>query len=110
MQVLQEEVIWKLEVVAVSSVPAPSPAVWVSPPHSLLHKHDHHHCLLSVDMAAQAVVEVGGTFDVLAWRVVDVGVGDPSAGFQWGCLFGHWHTLGLLQRVESWHDCIQERV
>ena len=96
-QVLQEEVIWKLQVVVVPDLPAPSPAVWICLPHSFLHKYPHHYCLPS----SQVVVEVGGTYAVLAWCVVGVGVGDPSAGLEWGCLFGHRCTLWILHRSAS---------
>ena len=91
----------QLEVVAVSRHLAPSSAVWICLPHSFLHKHPHHYCLLSVDVAAQVVVEVGGTYDVPAWHVEGVGMDDPSAGLEWECLFGHRCTLGILHRSTS---------
>ena len=73
---LLQEVTLRLELAVVSDLTSFSPAVWIQPPQSCLHKLLHHICLLSVGIAAHVVVGGREKYAVLAWHVVEEVVGD----------------------------------
>ena len=83
-QVLQEEVTCRFEVVLVSSLSVLSSAAWRHQQVlylSVFHNHLHHQCLVAVRVSTQA--GVGEIHDALIWHVAGVGVGelkvaDPS--------------------------------
>ena len=79
---LLQEVTLRLELVVVSDLTSFSPAVWIQPPQSCLHKLLHHICLLSVGIAAHVVV--GGGENMLFWL---------SMLWGWG-----WETMGMACR------------
>ena len=92
-QVLQEEVTCRLEVVLVPSLAVLSPAAWncLQQVHSFLHNHLHKQCLVAVGVATQVMVGLEQTFDALVWHSVGTWVGelkveDRLAGPEWAGL------------------------
>ena len=81
-QVLQEEVTCRIEVVLGSSLAVLSPAAWrPQQVPSVFHNRLHHQCLVAVRVSTQA--GVGEIYDALIWHILGVGVGewkvaDPS--------------------------------